>query len=72
MSKCIFYNAPIWYGKYRIYHNTIGFGGKWHFSHDDYDGAPDSNDNRAGEGDTVEECLEQIQEQIDEAFLANN
>ena len=32
------------------------------FVHKDYDGAPDSGDNRCGTGKSIEECKEQILE----------
>lgn len=32
------------------------------FWHDDYDGAPDSGDNRCGTAESVEDALEQIRE----------
>lgn len=34
----------------------------WHFYHDDYDGAPDANDNRAGHAESVDGCLREIRE----------
>lgn len=34
----------------------------WHFYHDDYDGAPDANDCRAGHAESVEGCLREIDE----------
>lgn len=39
------------------------------FAHEDYDGAPDSGDHRCGNGASVEDCKEQIDEIIeDEEF----
>ena len=39
------------------------------FSHEDYDGAPDSGDHRCGNGASVEDCKEQIDDLIeDEEF----
>jgi hypothetical protein len=35
------------------------------FSHEDYDGAPDSGDRRCGSGASVEDCKEQIDEIIE-------
>lgn len=32
------------------------------FYHDDYDGAEDGNDNRAGTGETLQDCIDQIEE----------
>lgn len=34
----------------------------WHFYHDDYDGAPDANDHRAGSGADVKDCIDQIKD----------
>lgn len=34
----------------------------WHFYHDNYDGAPDANDMRAGHAESVEGCLREIGE----------
>lgn len=34
----------------------------WHFYHDDYDGAPDANDMRAGHAESYEGCLREIAE----------
>ena len=38
----------------------------WQFYHDDYDGAPDSNDGRSGSGASIADCKEQIDEMEDE------
>lgn len=58
------YYNPIWYGKYRIYlsdmYNVHGYQFDW--SHDDYDGAFDANDNRCGVAETVEDAKQQIDE----------
>jgi hypothetical protein len=35
---------------------------RYSFSHDDYDGAEDSNDNRYGYGRTIEACKAEIDE----------
>lgn len=34
----------------------------WHFYHEDYDGAPDANDGRAGHAESVDGCLREIRE----------
>jgi len=39
----------------------------WHYCHDDYDGAPDSNDNRWGHACSLEEAKREIDMLIDEA-----
>jgi hypothetical protein len=55
---------------YKNYHiEPFGFYARentHHFWHDDYDGAPDSLDNRCGYGTSVEDCKKQIDEQIEE------
>jgi hypothetical protein len=58
--------------KYRGY--IIGYSQKpiptramdYDFYHEDVDGAPDSGDNRYGNGPSVEDCKAQIDEQIEE------
>ena len=37
----------------------------WAFVHDDYDGAPDGNDNRCGRAASPEACIEAILEMED-------
>ena len=34
----------------------------WRFHHDDFDGAPDSNDHRCGNAASLEDAIEQIRE----------
>jgi len=36
------------------------------FQHEGYDGAPDSNDNRAGHGTSIPDCVDQIDFIIEE------
>ena len=43
----------------------------WHFYHDDYDGAPDAYDGRAGHGSSWHDCVSQIQEMEEEDEPAN-
>ena len=38
---------------------------RWEWAHDDYDGAPDAYDQRHGLGETVDECVLQIEEILD-------
>lgn len=38
----------------------------WSWHHDDYDGAPDSNDNRCGHSRTLNEAKAAIDAQLDE------
>ena len=59
--KAIRFEKPICYGEYKIYTGITNYA-PWEFSHEDYDGAPDSGDNRAGGGHSIEECIELIQE----------
>lgn len=58
------YSNPIWYRqKWRIYLQDNGacpF--PWAFVHDDYDGADDSNDGRCGNGQSEQDCKNQIDE----------
>lgn len=53
---------PLMYRGYLIYHNGGGWGGKFEFIHKDYDGEEDS---RFGHGESVEHCVEQINDQIE-------
>lgn len=39
----------------------------WEFHHEDYDGAPDGNDNRCGRGASAADCMSQIDDLIEEA-----
>lgn len=61
----ISYNQPIWYRDYRIYFADDG-PYTYAFQHDDYDGADDACDNRAGYANTVEEAKAEIDEREDE------
>jgi hypothetical protein len=58
------WDNPIWYKNYRIYLNDYSGPGdhlvQFAYSHDDYDGAPDGNDNRFGYAATVEACKSEI------------
>lgn len=60
----ITFSNPVWYGKWRIYHNSaaMGYSSTFAFCHDDYDGASDANDNRCGYGATIEACINKIEE----------
>lgn len=55
---------PVDYRGMTIYYNPapIPGGPLWSWEHPDYDGAPDSGDDRAGDGLTIQECEEQIDE----------
>jgi hypothetical protein len=51
------------YGDWKISHNPKPIPSRahdWDFVHDDYDGAPDSNDNRCGSARDVKECVREI------------
>lgn len=51
---------------YRNY--TISTGGLGYtYVHDEYDGAPDSGDNRNGSCQTIQQCIDEINEQEDES-----
>lgn len=62
-TNTLTFHSPIFYRKYKIYHNESGWpvGAVYCYVHDDYDGP---GDNRLGHGKTVEECIEAINEQI--------
>lgn len=54
---------PIWHGKWRIYLSDCDHPQfQYAYCHDDYDGAPDANDNRCGHASSVEKAKEQIDE----------
>lgn len=53
------WDNPIWYKNYRI---CIGYYVAYEFVHDDYDGAPDANDNRCGHASSIEDAKAQIDE----------
>jgi hypothetical protein len=63
------WHNPIWHGKWRIYVSDDPFLGpcKYEYVHDDYDGADDANDNRAGYARTVDEAKQQIDEYEEDA-----
>jgi len=54
--------------KYKGYfiHHGYGYFAKFNFVHENYDGASDSKDHRHGHGDSIEDCIEQIEEQLTE------
>ena len=58
------FSNPIMYQGYMIYHSGwVGFG-EFTFVHTDYDGAEDANDHRCGGGESIEDCINQINEYI--------
>lgn len=58
------YDNPLIYQGCRIYHNDGGPFQAYAYQADDYDGAPDAHDNRFGFGDSVTDCINQINEYI--------
>ena len=51
------------YGKWRIYYNPPPIpwpNFDWAYVHDDFDGAPDANDNRYGHAESLEACKREI------------
>tara|TARA_R110000868_G_scaffold236522_2_gene490553 strand:- start:497 stop:682 length:186 start_codon:yes stop_codon:yes gene_type:complete len=55
--------APIQFGKWRIYYAPKPYHNlDWSYVHDDYDGAPDANDNRCGCSHDVDGCIQEIKE----------
>lgn len=44
----------------------------WDYVHEDYDGAPDSNDNRCGNAESFEACCEKIAEFEDKTVGEQN
>lgn len=38
----------------------------WEFAHEDYDGAPDGNDNRHGRGASLSDCMAQIDDMLED------
>lgn len=67
-KNIITYSNAVMYRGYRIYHNGSIWPNyeKFEFCHEDYDGAPDSHDHRFGHGHTLEDCIKNINEQIEE------
>ena len=55
--------SQLCYRDYFIY-NGYGYPKAFNFVHVDYDGAPDAYDHRLGDGDNIEDCILQIDEQL--------
>lgn len=58
------------YRGYRIYRDPPPIPDRnhdWHFVHEDYDGAPDAIDNRAGSAASIDACQAEIDEMEAEA-----
>lgn len=59
------YDNPLRYRGYLIFHSDHGYGGKYEFAHKEYDGP---GDNRLGSAQTIEECVVEINEQIESSI----
>lgn len=57
---------PIRYRNYDITPTDAPPNNKWEFTHEDFDGAPDSEDGRYGWSVTVDDAIDQIDEIEDE------
>ena len=58
-------NGVYHYGDWRIQYAPKpipDFSRDWDYWHDDYDGAEDSNDDRAGSAASPDACIEEIEE----------
>lgn len=65
MAKLPTYEFPVRHRGYRIYlDGSSPF--KYAYVHEDYDGAPDGNDNRYGYADTIEACCAEIDDKEDD------
>lgn len=64
------WSEPTWYGNYRIYVNDTPAPYRYCFQHDDYDGAPDGNDNRYGFANSIKDCCDEIDEKEEEQINA--
>lgn len=60
--------APEWYRGFCISYFAVPVpdGPRWEWEHPDYDGAPDSGDERCGYGCTIADCERQIDELLDQ------
>lgn len=60
------WDNPVWHRGWRIYAESNGAAPlPFTFAHDDFDGAPDANDNRCGQGKSVQDCKAQIDDHED-------
>lgn len=68
MTMKLTWNNPLWYRKYRIFVGEPQYGKQFTYcyTHDDYDGAPDANDDRCGFAPSIEQAVEAIDELEDE------
>jgi hypothetical protein len=53
------------YGRWTIEPSSVSYMAStdWSFVHDDYDGAEDAHDSRHGYGRSVQDCINQIEEE---------
>lgn len=58
------YSNPVWYRGFRIYYAPFVMGHDWSYQHDDYDGAEDAGDNRAGTEADLEACKDAIDDRF--------
>lgn len=66
------YDNPLWYRGYRIFTGPYPeHGFAYEFVHEEYDGAEDSDDNRAGHAPSLEVCHLLIDVIEDERCTAN-
>lgn len=58
------WSNPVWHRGWRIYVGSPEYGPQfaYTFSHDDFDGAPDADDNRFGYAASIEEAKAEIDE----------
>ena len=67
MSTCVYRGYQIYFDPKPV---PITLAGCWTFVHDDYDGAPDANDHRCGDGVDVPDCKRLIDEMIEDLEAA--
>lgn len=62
---------PLRYGDWHIYYSRTPIPWKdYHFHHDGYDGAPDSDDHRCGDAASLQDCIECIHDLEEEMRCA--
>lgn len=65
-TNTLTYSNPVMYQGYRIFHwdEVDPACNQFRFVHEDYDGADDAKDHRFGYGDSINDCIRQINEYI--------
>ena len=65
-ANLLTFSNPIIYQNYLIFHvdEIDPRNNEFKFVHDDYDGAPDANDHRHGFGESIQDCIHQINQYI--------